>query len=111
MNKKNSPTIVKLGILTVITTFIWIGFEVYRALSTEPEPIVSEETLAKVEPNLDTNEMDSLQQRIYINEENIAPINIVSNTQTSQEEQEENAVESEEATNSAQEQIEESANE
>ncbi len=111
MNKKNSPTIVKLGILTVITSFIWIGFEVYRALSIEPEPIVSEETLAKVEPNLDINEMGSLQQRIYINEENIAPINIVSNTQKSQEEKKENAVESEEATNSAQEEIEGSTNE
>ncbi len=71
MNKKDQPFLVQIAILTAITTFVWIGFSVYRALTDEPESTVSEDVLAPVEPVLNTSLLLNLNTRLYLNEEEI----------------------------------------
>lgn len=67
-NTRYMPTSLKVILaLTVITTFAWIGFDVYRAFTQLPPPVVSEEILAPVEPNLNVNVLNALPNRVYLN--------------------------------------------
>jgi len=77
MRKKiKAPSLVILAFLTVLTALAWVGFEVYRALTTQPPPIVPQETLAPVDPNLDVTTLSKLQQRIHIDDANL-PENVI----------------------------------
>ncbi len=79
MNKKKSkPVVVKLAIFTVITVFIWIGFEVYRALTQRPAPEVPAEVLKSLDPSLDTNSLGKLENRLYLKDEEIGDTVLVS---------------------------------
>jgi len=71
MSIKDSPPIVKLAILTLITVIIWITFDVYRALTIKPAPDVPEEILAKLDPSLDETALNQLQSRVYVADEQI----------------------------------------
>ncbi len=65
MKKRQSPFLVKFAILTLITSFVWISFDVYRAFTERPAPSVSAEILAPVDPTLDTGLLDKLTNRVY----------------------------------------------
>lgn len=65
MNNKKPPRILSLAILTVITVFAWIGFDVYRALMTKPAPEVPSEILSPISPQLDIELLSSLEQRVF----------------------------------------------
>lgn len=65
MKKQKLPNIVSIAILTVITVFFWIGLDLYRALTIAPPPTVSPAVLAKLDPSLDQESLDKLQQRVY----------------------------------------------
>lgn len=70
-NKRGLPTIVIFAILTTITTFVWIGFEAYRAYTKEPALPVPEAVLNPLDPNLDINTLSSVANRVYLKEEEI----------------------------------------
>jgi len=63
--KKQTPFLVKFAILTLITSFVWISFDVYRAFTERPAPTVSAEILAPVNPELDTGLLEKLANRVY----------------------------------------------
>lgn len=71
MNKKNKPFIVKLLILSIITIIIWIGFEVYRAFTVKPSPPVPPEILSPINPILDQQALDELQNRLNLDDSEI----------------------------------------
>lgn len=82
MKISNTPFIVKFAFLTLITIVVWIGFDVYRALTTEPPIDVPEETLKQLDPNLDVDTLNQLQNRVYIPDEQIPEINIIPRNKT-----------------------------
>ncbi|GEM_PF-1007630 len=79
MNKKEKPFLVQVAILTAITTLVWIGFSVYKALTNEPEPTVSEEVLAVIQPTLETDILENLETRLYLNDEEIGDTVLINN--------------------------------
>jgi len=65
--KKKIPFRIKFIIVsTVLTTVLWIGFDVYRALTTKPIPIVAPEILAPIDPTLDESLLNDLPNRVYL---------------------------------------------
>lgn len=73
MEKKTKlPTAATTSILTIITIFFWIGFEVYRAFTTKPTPPVPTEILTAVDPTLDTVTLNKLQDRIHLEDGQIS---------------------------------------
>jgi len=64
-SKKQAPFLVKFAVLTLITSFVWISFDVYRAFTEKPNPSVSAEILAPVDPQLDAALLDKLTNRVY----------------------------------------------
>ena len=76
MRKRKTPALVNLAIYTTITIFLWIFFDIYRALKKAPVLDINEKLLEPVNPNLDNNLLDEIYQRIYYNKstfQNIAP--------------------------------------
>ncbi len=74
MKKRHLPNVVTLLILTAITVFLWIGLDVYRALSTKPEPVVPPEISAPLNPNLDATALSELSTRIHFEDSEIATL-------------------------------------
>lgn len=70
-NKKSLPTSVTFAILTVITAFVWIGFEIYRALTTDAPPSVPPEVTASLDPTLNTSALADITERIHLEEDKI----------------------------------------
>lgn len=66
--KKKRPPLVNTLIMTVITVFIWIGFEVYRALTIPPPSEVSAAALLPLNPTLDSATLSELQNRVYLDD-------------------------------------------
>ncbi len=57
--------------LTVITIIVWVSFEVYRALTKRPDVGVPPEILSPIDPTLDANTLDKLQERMHFEESEI----------------------------------------
>lgn len=66
MKKKQKPFIVKLAIFTVITSIVWVAFDVYRAFTSKPNPDVSAEILSPINPILDKEILDILSKKVYL---------------------------------------------
>lgn len=73
-SKKPLPAIVIIAILTVITTFVWVGLEVYRALTEEPAPSVPAHITAPLSPALDTEVLSTISRRVHLEDEQIEDI-------------------------------------
>lgn len=71
MKKIKTPTTVTTAILTLITIFFWAGFEIYRAITAKPIPVVPPEIINPVDPALDTKTLEGLSQRLFFSEETI----------------------------------------
>lgn len=76
--KASPPNTVTVIILTTITVVFWVFFSVYRILTTTATPPVTDEILAPIDPNLDTTTLDSLETKIYFQDENLVNTIIVS---------------------------------
>lgn len=66
MKKRRRPFVVNFLILTVITTLIWVVFDVYRSFTTKPKPDVPSEILAPIDPTLDKDVLDNLSKKVYL---------------------------------------------
>ena len=89
MKRPRAPKIVTVAILTTITIVAWIFFSVYRVLTQEPPVSVPEQILAPINPTLDAQALDRLENRIYFEENEVAALP----TPTPQEEAEEEETE------------------
>ncbi len=58
-----SRDLLVLSILSVITVFTWIGFEVYRALTKTEIPIVLQRQIQPLNPVIQKEVLDSLRAR------------------------------------------------
>lgn len=66
MKKQKTPSLVTIGILTVITVIFWITFGVVRIFKGESQAVaIPAEILEPLNPTLDKNVVDKLYQRIY----------------------------------------------
>lgn len=63
---KKFPFSVQLVILTLITVFIWIGMDIYRTLTDRTSPSVPQEILTPVNPEINTQTLDLLKERLYL---------------------------------------------
>lgn len=68
MRRDKTPSYIRLGILTVITTISWVFFGVYRTLTSKPTPTLSAEILAPFDPTLDTVKIDAMQGKTFFGE-------------------------------------------
>ncbi len=66
MTNPQKPFIVKLAILTVLTSLIWTGFDVYRRLTAKPTPQVPAEILSPIIPELNPDTLAHLEQTTYL---------------------------------------------
>lgn len=71
MKKLKTPTAVTTAILTLITVFFWVAFEVYRAITARPAPVVPPEIILPLTPTLDQTALDKLQQRMHLTDEEV----------------------------------------
>jgi hypothetical protein len=63
---RNRPPIqVILAIMTTATIVVWVGFGVYQVLSSKPKPNVPEEILKPIKPELETETLAEIDQRLY----------------------------------------------
>lgn len=80
MKKKQTlnQDILILSILTLFTVLTWIAFDVLRTLRKPTVPEVLKEQLTPLNPNFDTETLESLKQKLSISEEelNSVPENI-----------------------------------
>lgn len=76
MKKDKTPSYIKVGIFTVVTTLAWIFFSVYRILTTKPAPNVASQILAPFNPTLDLEKIEDMETRIYF-EEGVSPLFII----------------------------------
>lgn len=74
MEEQKRPSFITIGILTVITIFLWIGFSTYRALTISPPAKVSDEILKPITPSLDTETLSKINQREFFEEGEIGQI-------------------------------------
>ena len=68
MKNIKAPKIVTIGILTLITLVFWVGFEVFRTFTKEPEIPVPPSIIEPINPALDQTALSSLQGRMYLEE-------------------------------------------
>jgi hypothetical protein len=65
MKKSKLPSLVTVLVLTLVTALTWVGFEIYRAFTTTPEPSVSEEILSPITPSLDAGTIGKIQSGLF----------------------------------------------
>jgi len=70
-NKKQLPAIVVIAIISLITTIVWVGFEVYRAFSQKPSPTVTDEVIQTLDPTLDVEILEAVSRRVYLEDSEI----------------------------------------
>ena len=76
-NKSKLPIPVTILLLTLITAISWILFEVVRTFIKEPKPTVPKEILLPLNPTLDRQVLQDLQQRLQLTDAEIGDTTIV----------------------------------
>lgn len=82
MQKRKTPTAVTTSVLTLITIFFWAGFSIYRAITTKPVPPVPVEITEPLDPTLDTQALDDLSQKTYLQDNEIGSFQVSSSSAT-----------------------------
>ena len=79
---KKTPSLISTLILTTITLVSWVFFSIYRAF-VKPQPgVVPPEILEPIDPKLDTDSLNKLKERFYLNEEEVLEITPPPKTET-----------------------------
>lgn len=65
-NKKKLPAIVTTLILTVITSIFWVFFTAYRSVTSKPQPAVPAEIILPLNPKLDTNTIEEIKNKSFL---------------------------------------------
>lgn len=72
--KTKLPSLVSILILTLVTTLAWVSFTVYRALTIKPAPVVPADISQPLSPTLDTETINSLQNKLYFDDSQVPEI-------------------------------------
>lgn len=86
--KEKTPSYIKVGIFTVITTILWIFFSVYRTLTARPTPNVPSQVLTPFSPTLDTAKISEIEARISFEEGQTSVFTVAPPTPTPEAEEE-----------------------
>lgn len=71
MYKPKPPNSVTVIVITTVTIIFWVFFSVYRVLTSQPEPDVPPEILAPLNPNLNQDALQRIENGIYFDEEEL----------------------------------------
>lgn len=71
MKKIKPPKIVVVVSLTTITIIFWVFYSLYNVLTKNPPLKVPEDLLAPINPELDTETLDSISERVFFEKEEI----------------------------------------
>lgn len=71
MRKPKPPRLVTVAVITTVTIILWIFFGVYRILTEKPAVIVPDNLLAPINATLDQQALNSIQGRVYFEEDEI----------------------------------------
>lgn len=74
MQKSKLPSLITTLILTLITALMWIGFTIYRAITTAPEPSVPTAVSATFTPILDTDTLNKIKSGLFFEGSQIPPL-------------------------------------
>lgn len=80
--KTKLPSLVSILILTAITSVVWIGLNVYRALTTEAAPSVPNEISQALTPTLDKKTIDDIKGKLFIGQNEVPNVIISTPTAT-----------------------------
>lgn len=94
--KKELPKLVVFAILTLITALSWVGFEIYRALTVKPDPVVPPEVILELNPELDLQTLEGLVNKVYLEDAEIGETVLLTPGETLQPTEVDLEIESEE---------------
>jgi hypothetical protein len=81
MKKNSLPKPVTILILTLLTAVIWVGLNIYRAVTVKPTSPVPESISKPLNPKLNTKVIQTIESAIFFPDSAIPPVNIeVKNT-------------------------------
>jgi hypothetical protein len=63
--KKQTPTLVIITILTLVTVIFWVGFSIINRLKTKPSLNIPDQILKPISPNLNQEILDKLETRTF----------------------------------------------
>ncbi|HTK03292.1 MAG TPA: hypothetical protein VL401_00790 [Alphaproteobacteria bacterium] len=70
MKNTKLPNLISILVLTLLTAVTWISFGIYRAFTTKPAPVVKKEVSEPLNPTLDKDVINSLGNRLFLNDQN-----------------------------------------
>ena len=63
--------LLELGIITLVTVIVWIGYGVYSALTQPADVQVNKEELRSIPTNFKLEQLERLQERRFLSEEEL----------------------------------------
>jgi predicted exporter len=63
--KKQTPTLVIIVILTLVTVVFWVGFSIINRLKTKTSLNIPDQVLEPISPNLNQEILDKLETRTF----------------------------------------------
>jgi len=85
VKNQKAPSLVTIGVLTLITVFFWIIFSVFRLLNTPTKVDVSAEILAPLSPTLDSQALEEINERLFFSDSEIGETQITETVQETEE--------------------------
>lgn len=74
MFKPKPPRLVTITVVTTITIVFWVFFSLYQIVTKKPESEVPPDLLREFSPHLDTATLNSVQNRLFYEEGQVAPL-------------------------------------
>lgn len=74
MKKVKPPRLVVVATITTITIVFWVFYGLYNVITSTPNPTVANNILEPISPELDTNALDKLPDRVFFEEQEIETI-------------------------------------
>lgn len=74
MQKTKLPNVVTILVLTLITVVMWIGYNIYIAITSAPESVVPQNISQPLTPTLDIATVNKIESALYFNESQIPQI-------------------------------------
>lgn len=76
MKKPSLPKPITILVLTLLTAILWVGLNIYRAVTIKPPQSVPEDILKALNPTLNTSALDWIDSGIYFEDADISEISI-----------------------------------
>ncbi|MEK7521488.1 MAG: hypothetical protein AAB599_01660 [Patescibacteria group bacterium] len=86
MQNQKGPNVMLFAVLTTITIFVWIGFEVYSILNQKTLEAIPDSVLLPIDPNLDLETLKKLESRRNFSDAEITTVTEIDATSGAQPE-------------------------